>query len=82
MLDNEFEVVDVTMSSTGWGVLTCVTPEGREFGVSAPGTHMDKQKTLINKDMYIGRHVTVEYSQLTADNIPFHPVAVRWREEI
>ncbi len=80
--DAEFKVVDIKPSKTGWAVLTCITDEGREFGVSAPGTHEQKTHVLQEPNKYLERYVTVEFSQLTKDNIPFHPVAIRWRDDL
>jgi DNA ligase-1 len=82
MLDGEFKCVDVSESRDGWAVLTCEDSEGRQFGVSAPGTIDDKREVLYNADKYKGKMLTVEYSQLTKDGKPFHPVAIRWREDV
>jgi DNA ligase-1 len=82
MLDGEFKCIEITESKDGWAVLKCEDSEGRQFGVSAPGDMETKRQTLYNADQFIGKYVTVEYSQLTNDNVPFHPVAIRWREDI
>ena len=83
-LDAEFEVLNVTPSKDGWGVLTCKlgAVDTDTFMVSAPGTHEEKRHILSNKSDYIGKRVTVEYSMLTKDGVPFHPVALRFREDI
>lgn len=80
--DDEYKVVDITPSKDGWAVLHCITPEDRVFRVSSPGTFEDKFHVLANSSEYIGRYITVEYSELTKDKIPFHPVALRWREDL
>jgi DNA ligase-1 len=77
--DAEYEVYDIGESSTGWGVLKCITKEGNKFNVSAPGTHDEKREVLVNKHHYIGKLITVEFSDITKDGIPFHPVATRWK---
>ena len=82
MFDDEFEVVGVTASVEGWGVLHCITKDAKVFRTSAPGTKPQKREVLENLEDYVGKFVTVEFSQLTKDGIPFHPVAVRWREDI
>lgn len=82
MFDNEFRCIDIKESKDGWAVLTCEDDDGRQFGVSAPGTIEDKKAVLYNMDEYIGKMVTVEYSMLTKDKIPFHPVATRWYTDI
>ena len=82
MMDGEFTCVDIDESKDGWAVLTCQDDAGNRFGVSAPGTIEEKKHVLYNADEYLGRRVTVEYSQLTNDGKPFHPVATRWREDV
>lgn len=78
--DSEFLVTDIVSSADGWAVLVCLTNSGT-FKVTAPGTIADKTEVLVNKQNYIGRTVTVEYANLTKDGIPFHPVAIAWREK-
>jgi len=80
--DAEFIVVDVLSSKDGWGILVCQLPNGGTFKVSAPGTMYEKANVLKNKELYIGRAVTVEYSELTAAGVPFHPVALQFREDL
>lgn len=80
--DEEFKVVGITPSKDGWAVCTCELQNGRTFMVSAPGDIPSKRKALVDKDSYVGKYLTVEYSVLTNDGIPFHPNATRWREDI
>ena len=80
--DAEYEVIDINPSADGWAILTCRIPNLGTFTVSAPGDMPQKYKIMINKELYIGRMVTVEYANLTADGIPFHPVAINFREDI
>lgn len=80
--DGDFVVKDVHRGSDGLGILECVLPNGRLFKTLAPGNHDKKREILDNKDNYIGRKVTVEYANLTADGIPFHGVAIRFVEEL
>ncbi len=82
MLDAEFKCIEIDESADGWAVLKCEDSKGKTFGVSAPGDMDQKRYVLYNQDDYIGRMLTVEYSQLTKDGIPFHPVAVAWRENL
>lgn len=81
-LDSEFKVKDVTPSSDGWGILICDNGKGGTFRVSAPGSMQEKTKILKRKADYIGKMVTVEYANITADGVPFHPVAIRFREDV
>jgi len=82
MSDTECTVSDVEPSKDGWGILVCKTDGGATFRVSAPGSLQEKQHVLDNKDLYIGKLVTVEFSMYTKDKVPFHPVALRFREDI
>lgn len=80
--DAEYKVVGFEKSKNGWAVCQCVDADGRRFNVSAPGSVAEKQEVWDNQAKYLGRYLTVEYSFLTADGIPFHPNAVRWRDDI
>lgn len=82
MLDSEFKCINIHESKDGWAILECEDNDGKTFRVSAPGDMATKRDTLYNADQFIGRVVTVEYSMLTKDGIPFHPVATRWREDV
>lgn len=79
--DEEFLVTKIMSSKDNWAILECVTKSGVVFRVSAPGTIAEKENILANKQDYIGRYVNVEYFEITADRVPFHPVAIYWREE-
>lgn len=81
MLDDEFLVVDITRSVDGWGVLKCTMPDGKTFHASAPGNVREKALAYLERAEYIGRKVNVEYAELTDGGIPFHPVAIGWREK-
>jgi ATP-dependent DNA ligase len=81
LMDQEFKVVDVLASKDGWGILVCELPNST-FKVSAPGTITDKIRVLERKNAYIGRTVTVEFSEWTQDKKPFHPVALHWQGEV
>lgn len=78
-LDKEFKVIGIHESKDGWAILECDL-EGKTFRVSAPGTIADKTNILKNKIEYLGRWVNVEYSMVTKDGIPFHPVAKYFRD--
>lgn len=80
MLDDEFKVIGIKASADNWAILTCACEHG-EFNVSAPGNLDAKRKVLQNPDEYLGKKVTVEYSMLTKDSLPFHPVAINWRDK-
>jgi DNA ligase 1 len=79
--DDEFLVVSITPSKDGWAILGCVSKSGKHFTVSAPGTHHEKTEVMENKEKYIGKHIQVEYAELTKAGVPFHPVATFWRDK-
>jgi DNA ligase-1 len=79
--DDEFLVVDINPSVDGYGILTCVMDSGKTFNATAPGDMTEKKRALREKGSYIGRSVTVKYANFTKDGIPFHPIAVCWRNK-
>lgn len=78
--DDEFYVYNIESSNDGWAKLMCLTKDGKEFKVSAPGTMAQKREILDNAPEYIGQHVKVEFAEYTKDGIPFHPVAIMFRD--
>ncbi len=78
-LDSEFVVIGINPSVDYWAILTCAIESGKTFSVSAPGTIEQKREVLMNREKYLGRRVTVQFSGFTKDGIPFHPVAINWR---
>lgn len=79
-LDEEFLIVDVSLSDKGNPVFTCITEKGVTFKVTPPGTQGEKMTSFLNKEKYIGRHLQVEFESFTEKGKPFQPVAVRYRE--
>ena len=83
--DAEAIVTGVIPSKDGWGILECaLNNKGTivNFKMPAPGSMDQKYRVMINKEQYIGKYVTFEYANLTADGVPFHPNALRFREDI
>lgn len=76
----EFEVLDVVSSKDNWAILVCKLDEHKTFSVSCHGTIGYKSTVLANKFSFIGKFVEVEFANRTKDNVPFHPVAIRWRD--
>lgn len=74
--DGYFEIVGVSESREGWGILDCVTEDGKQFSVSAPGTREDKDFVARNAGVFVGQQVRIEFANYTPDGIPFHPVAI------
>ncbi len=85
--DAEFEVIGFTEakgSHAGMAIFRCVTDQGHEFGVLAPGTHAEKRHYFEHGHEYVGRHLTVEYAYFTQTEkpVPFHGRAKQFREDI
>lgn len=77
-LDCEVTVLRVIRSPRGVVVCECLTDEGARVDVTAPGTVAEKEQAFGCE----GRRLTIEYSMLTTDGVPFHPVARQWREDL
>jgi ATP-dependent DNA ligase len=80
--DAEVTVLGATPSREGWAILRVKADWGPEFDISAPGSVPEKTEVLENIENYVGRRLTIEYAHLTSDQIPFHAVATRWREDV
>ncbi len=83
-MTREYPVSAINASKDGWAVLTCVVSDTDDYiitvDVSAPGTHEEKTEVYKNKDKYLGRLIQLQFAELTEFGIPFHPVAVYWRD--
>lgn len=75
VLDDNFMIVDIHLSTDGWGILECMLPSGDTFKVNPPGTMEARFDVSNNPSNYIGKMVRVEFANYTKDKIPFHPVA-------
>jgi DNA ligase-1 len=86
--DAEFEIISAGLGKPNErlglqvGIYTCRTPDGKEFSVLAPGDASDKDAHAKTGSKNIGRYLTVKFFNYTPDGIPFHPVALRVREDI
>lgn len=78
--DDEFAVFNVSTSSDGWGILHLSSRSGNPFTVTSPGTFAQKTLVAQHPKKYINKKINVKYAYLTADGIPFHPVATMWRD--
>lgn len=81
-MDAEFRVIGFEKSSEGWAVCVCLAPNGRTFGVAAPGTKPEKFEVWDNQHHYLNRELTIEFAYYTDDGIPFQPVAKCWYEPV
>jgi DNA ligase-1 len=78
-IDKEFAVESITQTTDGWAMLHMRAGGSKTFKATAPGTHEDKIEAYLNRADYIGKKVTIRYANLTKGGIPFHPIAVAWR---
>lgn len=76
----EFKIIDIRRSADEWAILHCDNPNGTNFWVSCPGDVPFKRSVLANKQMYIGKMVSVKFAYYTADGVPFQPVAEAIRD--
>ena len=78
-IDDDFKVINITLSKDGHAILHCFAKNGWGFKVSAPGNHNQRIHVAMNINDYIGRIVNIKYANLTKTGIPFHPIATTWR---
>lgn len=81
--DEDFRVVDVKAGKHSIGILILkLNDREATFDCTAPGSVIQKQSILANKELYIGRKVEVLFAHKTKDGVPFHGVALRFKEEL
>jgi len=80
-LDMEVIVNSIMPSKDGWAILNCVTPQGKRVSVTAPGTMEQKYEIYEKAYLYVGKMLTIEFAEFTKTGVPFHPVAIAFREE-
>jgi len=77
-MDAEFRIVDVTPGlgnrSKCAGRLVCELEDGRTFGCSMTGNLAFMRKVLEDREIVIGKQVTVKFFQMTPDGVPRFPV--------
>lgn len=80
--DCEVTVMGAKPALDGSAVLHVRMDNGKEFDTLAPGSRPEKIRIMREIASYVGRRLTVEYAMLTNDGIPFHGVAIRWRDDL
>ncbi len=80
--DCEVTVLGARASRDGWAILQVKTDWDVEFDISAPGSVPEKTEVLQNIHNYVGKRLTIEYAMLTSDKVPFHAVAIRFRDDL
>jgi len=84
-MDAEFCIVDVREGRgtfKGMAIFACLTKDGNEFEVTAPGTHDEKRYAWEHRAECIGKMLTVKFQFMTKTDfpVPFLPVAIRVRD--
>lgn len=80
--DMEGTCVAIKPSKDSWAICTLRLDNGKQFDISAPGTVLEKTDVLKNQSLFISRRLTFQYATLTADGLPFHASALRWRDDL
>lgn len=89
--DHEFEIVEVIRGrprivpgepTLEVACFICKMDDGKIFEVTAPGTMYEKDAAWTNRASYPGKMLTVQHSDYTDEGLPWHPVALRLREDI
>lgn len=87
--DEEFLVVgchEGAGTNAGCAVFECVTAAGAEFDCLAPGSIPQKRKYLETKEQWIGRKLTIRFSEWTQVEgklpKPFHVTALQFHEPL
>ena len=83
--DAEFKITDVTEGRgkmAGKAIFVCETDDGKPFRVKMKGTLDSLRQYVDDPSLAIGKYLTVQYQNLTADSIPRFPIGLRLREDI
>jgi DNA ligase-1 len=88
--DAEFKIIDVVEGKdrivNGMHLkvacFICEVEPDKTFDVTAYGDQYDKDRAWHERESFMNQMLTVEFSGFTKDGIPWHPVALRLREDI
>lgn len=81
--DTEVQIFGFYRSDRGnVPMIKCIFTNGKQFDVVAPGSKHEKEIALANPTIYLNKLLTVEYSTITKDGVPFQPVAKGWRDDL
>jgi hypothetical protein len=77
---DEYVVTNIFLSPQGVPTAKCLTKKGISFDCVVPGNTSAKADAWINKERYVGRKLTIKYTELSKDEVPCPTVAEAWRE--
>ena len=83
MLDDEFEIVNFKEGigiEKGTVIWTCKTKDELNFNVKPTGTREQRKIWFNNGNKYIGKKLTVQYQELSKDQVPRFPVGIAIRD--
>jgi DNA ligase-1 len=84
-LDSEYKITEVTEGRgkmAGKAIFVCETADGKPFRVKMKGTLDSLRQYVDDPTLALGRLLTVQYQNLTADGVPRFPIGLRLREDI
>lgn len=85
MQDAEFEVVGVEAGRgkmSDKAIFVCKTQNGSTFNAKMKGKLDSLKKYLTSPELAVGRMLTIQFQDYSADGIPRFPVGLRFREDI
>ena len=86
MQDDEFEIIGIEEGrgklSGHVGAFVCKTKDGQEFKAKPAGATERLREYFLDRSLWEGRYLTVQYQDLTSYGIPRFPVGLRLKEQI
>lgn len=79
--DDEYVVRSISESTDGYAIFHLTTDQMRSFSVLCHGDAHYKKKVFENKFDFINKKINIKHFGFTKDGIPFHPIAVGWRDK-
>ena len=80
---DEYKIVGAEAArgrDTGTVVWVCETAKGQTFSVRPRGTVDQRRNWLEEKDLHVGKMLTVQYQNLTPEGLPRFPVGLTFRD--
>lgn len=87
--EEDFEIVGMELAkpkhkngeTLNVAVLTCLTPEGQLFKVTAPGNERDKHTIWDRREEVLGSKAEIKFAnKVKKTGIPFHPVCIKIKD--
>jgi DNA ligase-1 len=82
--DEEFEIIGIKEGRgklTGHAIFICKAANGKEFAAKLEGETSFLKECFENHSLWQGKMLTVEYSELTEDGVPFQGVGKDLRDK-